>query len=211
MSKLPDDLLAKWKDQRARGVRIGSHETVFHFGRGMWVRNTLRDQLPDDELPMGNGTTITTGFPLRSSTKHPESLIGVRTCMRKTALALCALPSVGRHGRRLQPRWGVFALRKRAERIGWVHAKDADEAIKRGMSHRRARQEARERPARGMKKPRWLGGASIAWCARADYAERSPAAFLGESCLPRSLSVASRVSSAIICHSCSPASMSSFT
>jgi hypothetical protein len=55
LSKLPDDLLAKWKDQRARGIRIGSDELMFHFGTGMWVRNTLRARLPDNELPPWGG------------------------------------------------------------------------------------------------------------------------------------------------------------
>ena len=41
----------KWKDQHARGISIGSDEGVFHFGTGMWVRNLLRDQLTDGELP----------------------------------------------------------------------------------------------------------------------------------------------------------------
>jgi hypothetical protein len=31
----------------------------------------------------------------------------------------------------IQPRWGVYALRKKAERIGVVHAKTAEEALRR--------------------------------------------------------------------------------
>lgn len=44
-------LLGKWMDQRRRGIRIGSDDPRFHFGVGMAVRNTLRAQLLDEELP----------------------------------------------------------------------------------------------------------------------------------------------------------------
>jgi hypothetical protein len=32
----------------------------------------------------------------------------------------------------IEPRWGVFALRKKAERIGSVKAKDEKQAVQRG-------------------------------------------------------------------------------
>ena len=44
-------LLAKWRDQRGRSVSIGSDDPMFHSGTGMVVRNCLRDQLTDGELP----------------------------------------------------------------------------------------------------------------------------------------------------------------
>lgn len=45
------EVLAKWRDQHKRGVRIGSDDPMFHFGVGMSVRNACRDQLLDEELP----------------------------------------------------------------------------------------------------------------------------------------------------------------
>jgi hypothetical protein len=33
----------------------------------------------------------------------------------------------------IQPRWGVYALRKKAERIGSVDARDEEEAVKRAF------------------------------------------------------------------------------
>jgi hypothetical protein len=47
---LPADLLAKWRDQHARGVPIGSDEVSFHFSAGLAVRNLCRQRLKDDEL-----------------------------------------------------------------------------------------------------------------------------------------------------------------
>ena len=47
---LPADLLAKWRDQHARGERVGSDELSFHFGAGMAVRNLCRERLKDSEL-----------------------------------------------------------------------------------------------------------------------------------------------------------------
>ena len=34
----------------------------------------------------------------------------------------------------IEPRWGVYALRRKAERIGSVLAKDAEEARQRGIA-----------------------------------------------------------------------------
>jgi hypothetical protein len=45
------DMLAKWRDQHDRGVRIGSDDPMFHLQAGMTVRNVCRDQLTDEELP----------------------------------------------------------------------------------------------------------------------------------------------------------------
>src|SRR6267142_2907096 len=50
LAHLPADLLAKWRDQHARGVCIGSDDSFFHFGGGMAVRNLCRERLSDDEL-----------------------------------------------------------------------------------------------------------------------------------------------------------------
>lgn len=47
LSKLPREILLKWKDQH-------SDEGVFHFGNGLWVRNLLREQLTDGELPLAD-------------------------------------------------------------------------------------------------------------------------------------------------------------
>jgi hypothetical protein len=33
----------------------------------------------------------------------------------------------------IQPRWGVYALHKKAERIGWVHARDDKEEVQRAF------------------------------------------------------------------------------
>lgn len=49
--QVPADIVAKWADQRRRGVSIGSDDPRFHFGVGMQVRNCLRDQLTDGALP----------------------------------------------------------------------------------------------------------------------------------------------------------------
>ena len=45
------EVLAKWREQHARGVIIGSDDPMFHLGVGMTVRNVCRDQLTDGELP----------------------------------------------------------------------------------------------------------------------------------------------------------------
>jgi hypothetical protein len=45
------ELLAKWRDQHARGIRIGSDNPIFHMSVGMWVRNACRVQLTDMDLP----------------------------------------------------------------------------------------------------------------------------------------------------------------
>jgi len=48
---VPMEVRAKWRDQAARGMRVGSEDPRFHFGPGMAVRNTLRRVLPDNVLP----------------------------------------------------------------------------------------------------------------------------------------------------------------
>ena len=45
-------MLVSWRDQRRRGVVIGSDDLWFHMGAGMWVRNALRQQWTDAELPV---------------------------------------------------------------------------------------------------------------------------------------------------------------
>ncbi len=45
------ELLARWKKEHAAGHEIGWGEPFFHFGAGMAVRNILRRQYLDEELP----------------------------------------------------------------------------------------------------------------------------------------------------------------
>jgi hypothetical protein len=47
---LPDEVLGRWRDQHARGVRIGSDDPFFHLGVGMAIRNACREQLTDMQL-----------------------------------------------------------------------------------------------------------------------------------------------------------------
>jgi len=42
---------AKWKQQKADGIRIGSDQYCFHFGTGLFIRNVLREVLKDGGLP----------------------------------------------------------------------------------------------------------------------------------------------------------------
>lgn len=44
-------LLQKWIKQYKAGQEIGSDDPFFHFGTGMAIRNVLRAQLLDEELP----------------------------------------------------------------------------------------------------------------------------------------------------------------
>lgn len=44
-------LLARWRDQAARGIRIGSDDPWFHHSIGTAVRNICRRVLPDEHLP----------------------------------------------------------------------------------------------------------------------------------------------------------------
>lgn len=48
-AQVPAEILAEWKVQHAAGREIGGH--MFHFLGGMAVRNILRAQLTDGELP----------------------------------------------------------------------------------------------------------------------------------------------------------------
>lgn len=48
---VPASVLATWKAQHAAGKGIGSDYPSFHFHTGMAVRNVLRKQLLDEELP----------------------------------------------------------------------------------------------------------------------------------------------------------------
>jgi hypothetical protein len=48
------DILEGWRTAKRNGVSVSSTDSFFHFGVGMWVRNTLRDVLL--RLP---GTPIT--------------------------------------------------------------------------------------------------------------------------------------------------------
>lgn len=49
------DLMRKWKAQHAAGQHIGDDDPFFHHGVGMQVRNLLRKQLTDEELPPAFG------------------------------------------------------------------------------------------------------------------------------------------------------------
>ena len=44
-------MLNRWRDQHARGMRIGSDDIFFHMCLGMQIRNACRDILTDDGLP----------------------------------------------------------------------------------------------------------------------------------------------------------------
>jgi hypothetical protein len=44
------NILEGWRAAKRNGVPIGSTDSFFHFGVGMWVRNTLRDVLPDSDI-----------------------------------------------------------------------------------------------------------------------------------------------------------------
>lgn len=44
------DQLNTWRDQHARGMRIGSDDPYFHFGSGMMIRNACRKIILDDQL-----------------------------------------------------------------------------------------------------------------------------------------------------------------
>lgn len=46
--------LAKWRDQRARGIQCGSDDIRFHFSGGRAVRNIIRQVVRDDKLPDQN-------------------------------------------------------------------------------------------------------------------------------------------------------------
>lgn len=43
--------LNTWRDQQARGMRIGSDDPWFHHGSGMAIRNACRKIILDDQLP----------------------------------------------------------------------------------------------------------------------------------------------------------------
>jgi len=66
---VPADIIAEWKAQHARGEPIGGDGFHF-FGGGMSVRNILRKQITDGELPVvnyyrdANGNSIDPGAPL---------------------------------------------------------------------------------------------------------------------------------------------------
>lgn len=49
--KIPKDLATKFKVDYLNGRAIGSFDSYFHFGTGMAIRNVLRNQLLDNELP----------------------------------------------------------------------------------------------------------------------------------------------------------------
>lgn len=50
-AKIPVKLIDIWKQEYKDGVPIGSRTPGFHFNLGMAIRNCLRDQLTDGELP----------------------------------------------------------------------------------------------------------------------------------------------------------------
>lgn len=49
--KVDVSMLNTWRDQHARGMKIGSDNVLFHMWPGMQIRNTCRDILQDDLLP----------------------------------------------------------------------------------------------------------------------------------------------------------------
>ena len=49
--QIPAEVLEKFQTQHSRGERIAGDVLGFHFGGGMLVRNTLREVLPDGNLP----------------------------------------------------------------------------------------------------------------------------------------------------------------
>lgn len=69
LDKLPAEVLARWRDQHARGICIGSDDPMFHLGVGMVVRNVCRDQLTDGELPLV--TVDHEGHPYNTSSNCP--------------------------------------------------------------------------------------------------------------------------------------------
>lgn len=52
----------KWKQQKRDGLRIGSDELMFHYGTGMFIRNVLREVVPDKCLP----EVIDNGHPMHN-------------------------------------------------------------------------------------------------------------------------------------------------
>jgi len=50
-SKAPITMLNQWRNQHARGMKIGSDDVLFHMFIGMQIRNACRDILTDDDLP----------------------------------------------------------------------------------------------------------------------------------------------------------------
>lgn len=49
--KLPPWLVDRLKSDTKKGSHLGCHDPMFHFGNGMAIRNVLRNQLTDGELP----------------------------------------------------------------------------------------------------------------------------------------------------------------
>lgn len=50
-AQIPNEIIQHWCDQYQAGEVIGSDDDSFHLGAGMAVRNYLRKQLTDGELP----------------------------------------------------------------------------------------------------------------------------------------------------------------
>ena len=84
------DILEGWRTAKRNGVSISSTDSFFHFDVGMWVRNTLRDVLPDsniadqstpavnwDDVYMGALDELVSGWPRRCtlSQRLPGELI----------------------------------------------------------------------------------------------------------------------------------------
>lgn len=73
--RAPEEMLATWRDQRARGISIGSDDPRFHFGVGMQVRNACRLKLVDAELPVV--TVDSDGKPYGPSQNWDDYYFGV--------------------------------------------------------------------------------------------------------------------------------------
>lgn len=70
-AQVPRDVLAAWKVQHAAGLRIGDDDPMFHLRTGMVVRNILRQQLLDEELPPVAYYYDSEGRPMHREGKLP--------------------------------------------------------------------------------------------------------------------------------------------
>jgi hypothetical protein len=50
-SELDRELLDKWREQYKEGMAIGSDDPWFHFGTGTMIRNILRLEISENNLP----------------------------------------------------------------------------------------------------------------------------------------------------------------
>lgn len=50
-AEIDREVLDHWRDQYRRGMMIGSDNAFFHMQPGMWIRNILRLELSENNLP----------------------------------------------------------------------------------------------------------------------------------------------------------------